>query len=77
MNRFHIQIRNLSKLLFIKVINLGETATRAMNIKSLNWILESESPIEAGFSMDDQMEGACKALRIRISVDTRTVQLHR
>jgi len=51
--------RNLTRLLHIKVINLGETTARMMDIEELGWLPESDSPTKKGFSFDGQMEDGC------------------
>ena len=52
--------RNLSKLFFILILNLKETTPRIMNIESLNWIGDNESPTPKGFSFDAQFKSGCK-----------------
>lgn len=51
--------RRLSELLWIKIINLGETTARMMDIIELDWFPESESPCKKGFSFDGQMLSGC------------------
>jgi len=52
--------RNVTKLLFMLILNLGETTPRIVNIEGLEWISDEESPTPKGFSFDGQMEGGCK-----------------
>jgi len=52
--------RNLTKLLFILILNLGETTPRIVNIKELDWISDTNSPTPKGFSFDAQFQGGCK-----------------
>ncbi|MBX9586380.1 MAG: tetratricopeptide repeat protein [Gammaproteobacteria bacterium] len=57
--KYKNNFRRLSELLWIKVINLGETTARMMDIEELNWFDESESPCKKGFSFDGQMMSGC------------------
>ena len=51
--------RRLTELLWIKVINLGETTSRMMDNEELDLFAESESPCKKGFSFDGQMISGC------------------
>ena len=53
--------RDLTNLLNIQIINLGETTPRIQNITELHWLLDrfSDTPTVNGFSFDGQMKGGC------------------
>ena len=51
--------RRLSELLWVKVLNLGETTARMMDIAELDWLSESDDPCRKGFSFDGQMYSGC------------------
>jgi len=51
--------RRLTKLLSLKIVNLGETTPRIHHIESLAF-LEDRQPLRKGFSIDGQSPAGCK-----------------
>lgn len=54
-----VYFRRLSVLLWFKVLLLGETTHRMMDISELKWLPESQCPNQKGFSFDGQMASGC------------------
>ncbi|MDF3047569.1 MAG: hypothetical protein K0R73_687 [Candidatus Midichloriaceae bacterium] len=52
--------QNLAILVHIKILNLGETTPRIMDMQILDWMKEEESTTSKGFAFDGQMQGGCK-----------------